>query len=209
MIREMIAALLFFSPLQAAEPVALFNERDLEGWTFDTLNSSVTKPESVWSVSDGILICKGRPPGVIRTLKEFSNYDLTLDWRWAPGAKPGNSGVLIHCSKPREAFVWPKSVEVQLGHGNAGDFWMIGEELQVPGSEPQGRRWVKSGSNSEKPSGEWNTVRIRCEGEKVSVWVNGQPVNQGTHLTAKKGAIALQSEGHEVHFRKIRLTPIE
>jgi hypothetical protein len=193
---------------QAAEKQVLFNGKDFDGWTFDNIDPNA-KPEAVWSVSDGMLICKGRPPGVMRTAKEFANYELTVEWRWAPGAKPGNSGVLIHASKPREMFIWPKSVEVQLAHGNAGDFWMIGEQVTVADSQPQGRRWWKKGEGDEKPPGEWNIARIRCDGEKVTVWVNGKLMNEGTGLTASKGAICLQSEGSEIHFRKVELTPIE
>lgn len=194
--------------LHAGEPQPLFNGNNFDGWTFDMIDPAV-KPETVWSVSKGTVICKGRPPGVMRTLKDYSNYELSLEWRWAPDAKPGNSGVLIHASKPREMFVWPKSVEVQLGHGNAGDFWMVGETLVVTGTQPQGRRWWKKGEGNEKPPGQWNSARIRCEGKKVTVWINGILINQGVDLSATQGAICLQSEGGEVHFRKINLTPLK
>ena len=147
MIRKLSAAVALSSVLHAAEPQVLFNGKDLTGWTFDSIDPKVN-PQSIWSVSEGILICKGRPPGLMRTEKEFSNYELTVEWSWAPGGKPGNSGVLIHASKPKELFVWPKSIEVQLAHENAGDFWTIGETLTVADSQPQGRRWwKKSGCN--------------------------------------------------------------
>lgn len=205
------ACLLWLLPtvLLAAEPQALFNGRNLDGWTYDVIDPKV-KPDAIWSVSEGLLICKGRPPGVIRTTRnDYSNYELTVEWRWAPNAKPGNSGVLIHASKPREMFVWPKSIEVQLGTGNAGDFWMIGENVTVAGSTPQGRRWLKRQDSVENPPGEWNTLRVRCEGEKVTVRVNGTLMNEGAGLSATQGAICLQSEGAEIHFRKVELTPIE
>lgn len=202
------AFLILTASLYAAEPQPLFNGKDFAGWTFDIIDPAV-KPDSVWSVAEGILICKGRPPGVMRTVKEFSNYELIVEWRWAPGAKPGNSGVLIHSSKSREMFVWPKSVEVQLGHGNAGDFWMIGETLAVANAQPQGRRWWKKGEGDEKPPGEWNSARIRCEDKKITVWVNGTLMNEGIDLSATHGAICLQSEGGEVHFRKVELTPLK
>jgi Domain of Unknown Function (DUF1080) len=200
--------LLFPAILQAAEKQELFNGTNFEGWTFDMIDPAV-KPETVWSVSEGILICKGRPPGVMRSVKDFSNYELTVEWRWAPGAKPGNSGILIHASKPREIFVWPKSTEVQLGHENAGDFWMIGETLTVANAQPQGRRWWKKGEGNEKPPGEWNTARVRSEGDKVTVWINGKLMNEGAGLSTTKGAICLQSEDGEVHFRKVEITLIE
>ena len=200
MVRNIFAGFLISSTLAiAAEPQPLFNGKDFDGWTFDVLDSAV-KPEAVWSVSEGILICKGRPPGVIRTVKEYSNYDLIVEWRWAPGAKPGNSGVLVHASTPREMFAWPKSIEVQLAHENAGDFWTIGETLTVADSQPQGRRWWKKRGCNENPPGEWNTARIRCEDRKVTVWINGKLMNEGTDLSVTKGAICLQSELGAVHF---------
>jgi hypothetical protein len=210
MFRTILVCLLGILPscLFSAEPELLFNGKNLDGWTFDVIDPAV-KPEAIWSVSEGLLVCKGKPPGVIRTVKEYSNYELTVEWRWAPGGKPGNSGLLIHASKPREMFVWPKSIEVQLGAQNAGDFWMIGEKVTVEGSTPQGRRWLKRQESTEKPPGEWNTMRVRCEGDKVTVWVNDTLMNEGTGLSVTKGAICLQSEGGEIHFRKVELTPIK
>ncbi|MFZ9936699.1 MAG: 3-keto-disaccharide hydrolase [Luteolibacter sp.] len=192
----------------AGDTVTLFNGKNLDGWTFDIIDPEV-KPEQIWSVADGILVCKGRPPGVIRTEREFENYEITVEWRWPAGGEPGNGGLLVHCSTPRERFIWPKSLEVQLAHENAGDFWMIGEKVTVLGATPQDRRWVKRQNSVEKPVGEWNTMRVRCEGNRITVWVNGVLMNEGTDITTSKGAICLQSEGAEIHFRKVELTPIE
>lgn len=193
--------------MNAGETKALFNGKDLSGWTFDVIDGK-SKPEEIWSVKDGILICKGRPPAVMRTVEEFSDYELTVEWQWAPGGKAPNSGVLVHASKPREMYVWPKSIEVQLRSGDAGDFWVIGETLQVEGATPEGRRWVNKSDNAEKPVGEWNTMKIRCEKDTLKVWVNGVLVNDAKALSATKGAICLQSENDEIHFRKVDLTPI-
>jgi hypothetical protein len=200
-----LLALACLGPLAAAGPVALFNGKDLEGWVFDVIDDK-TPMEAIWSVSDGVLICKGRPPSVLRTKTEHADYELVVEWRW-PGAKPGNGGVLIHASAPREMFVWPKSFEVQLRHGQAGDFWVIGETLAAPGKQ-EGRRWLRIAENAEKPPGEWNSLIVRCDGDKVAVLINGVPVNSGSGLSASKGAICLQSEGTEIHFRKVEITPI-
>ena len=194
--------------IHAAEPTPLFNGKDFEGWTFDNIDPKIA-PDSVWSVSEGVLITKGRPPGVMRTVKDYSNYELVVEWRWAPGTKPENSGILIHASKPREMYVWPKSIEVQLAHQNAGDFWTIGESLTVAGATAEGRRWKKKTESTEKPPGEWNTAKVRCQGDKVTVWINGTLMNEATGLSATNGAICLQAEGGEIHFRKVELTPIE
>jgi hypothetical protein len=193
--------------MTAGETKPLFNGKDLSGWTFDVIDGK-TKPEEIWSVKDGVIICKGRPPAVMRTLGEYSDYELTVEWQWAPGGKAPNSGVLVHASKPREMHVWPKSIEVQLRSGDAGDFWVIGETLQVEGSTPEGRRWINKSDSAEKPVGEWNSMKIRCEKDTLKVWVNGVLVNDAKALSATKGAICLQSENDEIHFRKVELTPI-
>ena len=70
------------------------------------------------------------------------------------------------------------------------------------------RRIKNLTDNSEKPVGEWNTMIVECLGNAVKVWVNDDMVNHGTSCTASKGNIALQSEGAEVEFRKVELTPI-
>ena len=209
MLPKFLALSMLLAPLlTAGAPVELFNGKDFTGWIFDILDPAV-KPEAVWSVADGVLICKGRPPGVMRTAQEFGNYELTVEWKWPSDGKSDNSGVLVHASTRRKMFVWPKSIEVQLANGNAGDFWTIGETLTVAGSQPDGRRYLKKPGAVEKPAGEWNTAVIRCEGDKLSVKINGTLVNEATDLSVTKGAICLQSENGEVHFRKVVLTPLK
>jgi hypothetical protein len=67
---------------------------------------------------------------------------------------------------------------------------------------------MKRQESTENKPGEWNTMRVRCDGDKITVWVNDTLMNEGTGLSATKGAICLQSEGAEIHFRKVELTPI-
>jgi hypothetical protein len=192
----------------AVEPIRLFNGRDLTGWTFDLKGD--TAPAETWSVQDGVLTCTGRPAGVLRTAETYANYELTVEWRWAEEGKGGNSGVLIHTSTPRQLDIWPKSLEVQLASGNAGDFWMIGETIQVPAERTpkEGRRILNLTDHSERPVGEWNTLRIQCNGAEVTVWINGDKVNEGTACSASKGAICLQSEGAPIQFRRVELKPL-
>lgn len=185
----------------------LFNGRDFEGWTFDVISSRVD-PGEIWTVDGGMIVCKGRPLSVVRTAEEFADYELTLEWRWPEGGKPGNSGLLVHASTPRERSVWPKSLEVQLAHGHAGDFWLIGETLEVEGREALGRRIPNNGEAAEKEPGQWNELAVRCEGDRITVRVNGVVVNEGRAASVTRGAICLQSEGAEVHFRNIVLRPL-
>jgi hypothetical protein len=52
-------------------------------------------------------------------------------------------------------------------------------------------------------------MKIKCEGDRVTVWVNGDLVNDGFGATARKGQIALQAEGAEVEFKNLILTSIK
>jgi Domain of Unknown Function (DUF1080) len=193
----------------ADEATALFNGRDLSGWKHH-LHEPQVKMYDVWSATDGILHCKGKPAGYLITKKvDYENYVLTLEWRWPK--EGGNNGVLVHVTKPGELGVWPKSLEVQLANGDAGDFWVIGTTIKIadPEGRIDGRRHINLTDNSEKPVGEWNQMEITCRGDEIIVKVNGQLVNYATNVSQTKGAIALQSEGTPIEFRKIMLKSLE
>ncbi len=192
------------------ETISLFNEKDLGGWSYHLADPSV-KMTDVWTVEDGLLTCAGKPAGYLITeRRDFSDYRLTLDWRWHTG-KGGNNGVLVHCSTPGALGVWCKSIEVQLANGNAGDFWIIGTELNVPNEQERksGRRYRNLTDDSEKPIGQWNALEIVCQGNEIVVKVNGDTVNHATNVSENRGAIALQSEGTPIQFRNIKLTPLK
>lgn len=191
-------------------PIPLFNGKDLSGWT-PVLDQAGADPARTWSVADGVLRCTGKPAGYIKTDREFDDYVLTLQWRWPAGTAGGNNGVLVHASTPRTLGIWPKSIEVQLFKGNAGDLWVIGTELDVPdeATRKQGRRHKNLTDGSEKPIGEWNQMEITCKGDTIRVKVNGDLVNEATHCNVSRGAIALQSEGAPIEFREIVLTPLK
>ena len=196
---------------KASGEVRLFNGKDLSNWTYQ-LDDPDAKMEDVWSVKEGVLFCKGRPRGYIRTKKDdYSDYVLTLEWRWPEGTERGNNGVLVHTSTPNALGIWPKSLEVQLATDNAGDFWVIGTEIDVPNEEERrmDRRHVNLTDGSEKPIGQWNRMEITCRGDEVIVKVNGDLVNHATNCSVTKGAISLQSEGAPIEFRNIVLKPVK
>jgi hypothetical protein len=188
----------------------LFNGTDFSGWSFDTLDKAT--PETIWSVKDGIIVVKGKgkPNGVMRTNERFSNYELEVEWRWPD--EPGNNGCLIHTSSPRLMNVWPKSIEVQLQNGSAGDFWVIGESIEVNPAQiaknKKGvptRRRIKLLDGAENPNGEWNKMRIIALGNSIEVYVNNQLVNKGWDASVSEGAICLQAERANAEFRTIRI----
>lgn len=201
---------------------SLFNGKDLKGWHMDVpemdTNAAAKKP---FIVRDGMLVSLGNPKGHLITDSVYQNYRLRVEYRF-PG-KPGNCGVLVHASTPRALYkMFPKSLEVQMEHNNAGDFWCIQEDITVPDmekrrgpqnewgvSEGKKRRVINLTDSSEKPLGQWNTMVIECKGNTIKVWENNDLVNDGNNCTASKGQIALQAEGSEVEFRKIELTPLK
>ena len=188
------------------KPIQLFNGKDMTGWTF-TLNDKNAKMEDVWSVSDGVIHCKGKPIGYIRTTEKYTSYKLKVEWRCIP-EHAGNSGVLLRVQEPDE--VWPKSVECQLNSGDAGDIWVIDNfPIKLDPARTKGRRTVKLHESSEKPLGEWNTYDITLDGGNLELKVNGVVQNTATDMEVVPGYILLQSEGAPIEFRKVELTPIE
>lgn len=182
----------------------------LAGWEYDIKDGS--DPASIYTIKSGVMTVAGKDKSlaVIRTAEEFAEYDLQFEWRWID--KPGNSGCLIHCSEPRFMNVWPKSIEIQVGHPNAGDFIYIGETIDVPDdqlpADMSGWR-VRLRDNltddSEKPPGQWNRMHVKVRGDAVTVWVNGDLVNHGTNPSVGSGAICFQAEGANLQYRKMRI----
>jgi len=200
----------------AAEPILLFNGKDLGGWSHYLVDPDVGK-EDVWSVQDGILVCKGEPLGHLHTTADHTSFELVVEWRWAPGTEPGNSGVLLRVNGEPRAI--PRSYEAQLKSGDAGDvygFWgmsLSGDDSrkrEAAGHEMLGDMvgFAKIEGN-ENPPGEWNRYEIRLDGPSLVVHVNGKKVNEATGADVLAGPIGLQSEGGEIHFRKVELTPID
>lgn len=200
---------------------SLFNGKDLSGWHMDVPDLDKDSQARIpFVVRDGMLVSLGTPEGHLISDSEYQNYKLDIDYRFA--GEPGNCGVLVHASTPRALYgMFPKSLEVQMMHENAGDFWCIVENVEVPDmesrrgpkenwgiTEGKERRIKNLTDGSENPLGEWNNMIIEARGDEITVWVNGDLVNQGYNLTAQKGHIALQAEGAEVEFRKLEMTPL-
>lgn len=213
-----------YSLLFAPAPIqstSLFNGRDLKGWHADVPEmDSNALAKSPFIVRNGLLVSLGNPGGHLITDARYQNYRLELEYRFA--GEPGNCGALVHASTPRALYdMFPKSIEVQMMHQNAGDFWCIQEDIVVPDMEKRRgpkEKWGVNGDklrripnltdNSEKPLGQWNALTIECLNDEIKVWLNNDLVNYGFKATARQGQIALQAEGSEVEFRKVMLTPI-
>jgi len=217
----LLSLFITFASFSFAQTRSLFNFKDFTGWHIDVPDMDKDpNVKSPFIIRNGMMVSLASPQGHIITDAVYENYRLQVEYRFP--AKPGNCGVLVHASTPRVLYgMFPKSIEAQLMHDNAGDFWCIGEDITVPDMEKRRGPKANWGSvdgkekkdhqstdHSEKPLGEWNTMTVECVGNKIRVWVNGDLVNDGYNCTASKGNIALQAEGSEVEFRKVELTPV-
>ena len=214
--------IVLFACKTSAQTRPLFNGSNLAGWHVDVpemdTNHLAINP---FIIRNGLLVSMGLPNGHLITDSVYSNYRLAVEYRFA--GKPGNCGVLVHASTPRALYkMFPKSIECQMQHGDAGDFWCIVEDITVPDmekrrgpkdnwgiTEGKGRRIINLTDSSEKPLGEWNQMTIECVNRSIKVWVNGDMVNEGFNCTVSTGQIALQAEGAEVEFRRIDLLSIK
>ncbi|MGZ8558821.1 MAG: 3-keto-disaccharide hydrolase [Chitinophagaceae bacterium] len=216
-----IASVFLFCTSTHAQSYSLFNGRDLSGWHVDVpemdTNASAINP---FIIRNGMLVSLGTPQGHLITDSVYQNFRLNVEYRFA--AVPGNCGVLVFASTPRALYkMFPKSIEVQMMNKNAGDFWCIVEDITVPDMEtrrgPKANWGITEGKerrvknltdSSENEVGKWNSMTVECVGNSIKVWVNGDLVNYGFNATASKGNIALQAEGSEVEFRKVKIMAI-
>ncbi|HEY2881263.1 MAG TPA: DUF1080 domain-containing protein [Pirellulales bacterium] len=203
----------------------------------DEAKTGVVGIEEVWSVNDGVLRCKGKPTGYIRTShgsnmqgsdsaegsdksqrsenlqtgdnrqQGYNNYVLTVEQRHLG---KGNGGILFALSGPDK--IWPHCLEAQGANGEEGDIRNIADfKLTMDQTRVEPRRLKRIGPSSEKPPGEWETIVVTVDHGLVTITVNGQFQNTATAGDAESlnGQIGLQSEGGEMEFRKVELRPIE
>lgn len=214
---------------QSSEPSNSLTEKEkAEGWTllFDgkTLDGwqGYNKELNGWVVEDGALMCGGlgseNGGGDIMTVKEYDNFELSLEWKISPG---GNSGIiyLIHEDTAySETYATGPEYQVIDDIG-----WP--EELNAVNSTGANYDMDAPAGKVLKPVGEWNTARIIKDGDHVEHWLNGKKVVEYTlwndvwkeevanskwkdypgYGQYKKGHISLQDHDHPVWYRDIKL----
>jgi hypothetical protein len=190
----------------------LFNGRDLSGWV------NVNTAPQTWAFRDGVLVCSGKPIGVMCTERPYENFVLHVEWQHVePG---GNSGVFLWSdARPGESRL-PNGLEVQMlelewPRLNAkegvvppvayvhGELFGVGGVKTTP-DNPRGERSM-SLENRALGRGRWNTYDVVAVDGVVKLSVNGKFVNGVRGATQKKGFLCLESEGAEIHFRNVRI----
>ncbi len=211
----LLAAVSCSSQGPSHKAIELFDGKTLTGWNY-VLADPAVKMEQVWSVRDGILTCQGTPFGALYKGPVVTDFRLVVEYRWAPGHEPGNSGIFSRISGPMKAI--PPAIEVQLKHGDAGDvLGLQGKHIAADqarffsvAKHPQAGdiAGVKKTADLEKPPGEWNRVEIEAHGSHYSVRMNGEAVNEVDGVEVVAGPVGVQSEGGVIQVRRVSLTPL-
>lgn len=179
-----------------------------------------------WSWKDGLIHCTGKPVGVIRSQKQYTNFELVVQWRHLRSG--GNSGVFVWGTEESIAALTPgklpHGIEVQvLDHGFAdeyekrtgkksdwftthGDVFPTGTAKMTP-FEPKAPNSQRSfpRKNLSRGVGQWNHYYVRAINGEVRLWVNGEEVSGGTGCEPRSGYLCLESEGAPVEFKHLRL----
>lgn len=187
--------------------VALFNQKDFSGWTFCMKDHA--DPLQTWSVTNGIIHCTGKPTGYLRTTQVYSNYFLTVEWRFVKiTPKADNTGILVHIQSPDK--VWPMCIQVQGKHDHQGDlFLMAGAESKEHKGKDANTPVAFQDDSVENPVGEWNKFETICIRGKVESFINGRFMNKITECTVNSGYIGIQSEGAEIEIKTIAYCPLK
>lgn len=176
-----------------SQELSLFNGKDLSGWT-------VYGTEK-WYVEDGLLVSESGPDkqyGYLATDKHYDDFELTLEFKQEAN---GNSGVFIRSTiDGTKVSGWQVEVAPK-GHDTGGVY------------ESYGRGWlIKPDAKKDKvlKEGEWNTMKIKLTGNKLTSWLNGTEMVTITDkkIGEGKGSIALQIHdggGIKVKWRNIKI----
>ncbi len=191
------------SPAQADETadVSLLPDGRLSGdlWKF-ICRDKESKLAGTWSVqkSDGeaVLVCRGEPYGYLNTTKAFADFQLSLEWKF-PVDENGNSGILLYTNGHEKDKIWPTAIQVQLHQPACGAIF--------PSGDAKTDNEIRDVRDACKTVNQWNSCEITSIAGRISVEMNGKKVGVVTGCTPQKGGIALQSEGSEIHFRRIRV----
>ncbi|MYC98182.1 MAG: DUF1080 domain-containing protein [Gammaproteobacteria bacterium] len=177
-------------------PVSLFNGENLDGWRVHGTER--------WYVENGELVCESGPDaeyGYLTTDRIFRDFDLTVDFRQEAD---GNSGVFFR-----------SSVEGTVVTG-----WQA--EVAPPGLftggiyESYGRGWLVQPDpalDAALRMGDWNTLRVRAVGDRVTTWLNGTRMVDFEDATIgeAEGSIALQIHdggGIKVRWRNLKIVDL-
>ena len=182
----------------SGEPKDLFNGKDLTGWE--------NNGTELWYVNeDGLMVCESGPDkayGYLATREYYNDFDLTVEFKQLAN---GNSGIFFRSFVEPPVKVHGWQCEVAPKGNDSGGIY-----------ESYGRGWLAQIPDEKEnilKEGEWNTMRLRVEGDHVQTWLNGEPM---VDLTDEKigdaqGRIALQIHdggGIKVLWKNLKITKL-
>ncbi|HEU6446865.1 MAG TPA: DUF1080 domain-containing protein [Verrucomicrobiae bacterium] len=193
--------------ISPANRIELFNGTNFDNFIFCMRDGA--EPMKTWSITNGLIHCNGSGIGYFRTKESYSNYVVTVVWRFVKMApKKDNTGVLVHIQPPDK--IWPMCVQNQGKSGHQGDFFvMSGAECKEHLGQDANTPIPLHGSPNENSIGEWNTNQTMCIANTVFATINGRPLNTITECTISSGFIGIQSEGADFEVKRISLNRIE
>ncbi len=194
--KNLLTALLALITLGISAQTALFNGENLEGWTINGTEK--------WYVEDGLLVCESGPDkayGYLSTNAYYDNFSLELEFLQEAD---GNSGVFFR-STVDGTVVSGWQVEVAPPDHDTGGIY-----------ESYGRGWLikpDKAKDAYLKMGEWNKMKIICNGDTVTTYLNGHEMVTLTDekIGKGKGGIALQIHdggGIKVKWRNMYLTEL-
>lgn len=176
---------------------SLFNGTDLKGWEI--------YGTELWYVKDGELVCESGPDkeyGYLGTSKYYNDFDLSLEFKQEAN---GNSGVFIRSYIKTGVQISGWQVEVAPPGNDTGGIY-----------ESYGRGWIWQIPDEKEnilKKEDWNTMRIKVTGDKITTWLNGEVMTDMTDekIGNGKGRILLQIHsggGIKVRWRNLQLTEL-
>jgi hypothetical protein len=189
--------------------VPLFNGKDLTGWV------NVNCAPSTFFVKGGEIITTGKPTGYLRTTKQYENFIAEFEWMHVNKKEVGNSGFFVWADPlPAVGTPYTRGIEVQVlvnlekegYYTSHGDLFSIhGATCKPDRPHPHGwARCLPSGRRC-KGGGEWNHYKVIAKDGTLKLHVNGKEVSGLSACRPRKGYLALESEGAECHFRKLKI----
>ena len=203
------SAFLFFGSSAitlAGEPTKLFDGESFTGWEGNT--------ESVWRIEEGALTAgslnkKQEKNDFLATTKEYSDFELTIKWRLQGTEGFVNGGVQFRTKRiPNHHEV--SGYQADLGAGFDGALYDESRRNKIL-AKPTEEVLAKA----LKPLGEWNEYRIRAEGSRIQLWLNGVQTVDFTEedpKIEKTGIIAVQIHGNAtsiVQYKDIEIVELQ
>ena len=180
---------------------------DLKGWTRLPVDpAGKLNPKSQWSLDETsrVLTCQGDGGhDWLRWDKPMADFTLHVEWKFTPvtsGKTAYNSGVYVRNSA--DAKLWH-----QAQVGGKVDAFLFGQTFE----DGKPKRVDLSKQQLDKrvrPAGEWNIYEVTCKGKNISLWVNGQVVNEWTGCEVPSGFLGLEAEGYRIEFREVKVKPL-